>query len=136
MVRYQRNEPLLFVYKTDKYIIKTNFLKNMEIKIKDKTVKLRYTFMSDMIYENIQQKTFTGQLQSEWIWYFYSTFLALSDEMTTTMDEFIEELDKQPKLLTTFIKWYVEEQKVIERLSGLDEDKEKTKKKQVKKSKN
>lgn len=108
----------------------------MEITIKDKTVKLRFTFMADMIYENIQGKTFDGKLQSDWIWYFYSTFLALSDEMTTTMDDFIAELDRNPQILSDFIKWYVAEQQAIGRLNPQEDDKpESKKKKTTKKSK-
>lgn len=99
----------------------------MEITIKNKTVKLRFTFASDMIYENLQNKTFDGKLQSDWIWYFYSTFLALSDEINTPFEDFLAELDSNPNLLNDFIKWYVDTQQALGRLTP--QVKEETKKK-------
>ena len=80
----------------------------MTINFNDKEIELRFTFRADMIYENIMQKSFKAQTETEWIVYFYSTYLAITDDTDLGLDDFILKLDENPKLLYDFIQWYVD----------------------------
>ncbi len=80
----------------------------MTIDFNDKEIELRFTFRADMIYENIMQKSFKAQTETEWIVYFYSTYLAITDDTDLGLDDFILKLDESPKVLYDFIQWYVD----------------------------
>lgn len=80
----------------------------MTISFNDKEIELRFTFRADMIYENIMQKSFKAQTETEWIVYFYSTYLAITDDTDLGLDDFILKLDESPKVLYDFIQWYVD----------------------------
>ncbi len=80
----------------------------MTIDFNDKEIELRFTFRADMIYENIMQKSFKAQTETEWLVYFYSTYLAITDDTDLGLDDFILKLDENPKLLYDFIQWYVD----------------------------
>lgn len=80
----------------------------MTINFNDREIELRFTFRADMIYENIMQKSFKAQTETEWIVYFYSTYLAITDDTDLGLDDFILKLDESPKVLYDFIQWYVD----------------------------
>ncbi len=80
----------------------------MTINFNDREIELRFTFRADMIYENIMQKSFKAQTETEWIVYFYSTYLAITDDTDFGLDDFILKLDESPKVLYDFIQWYVD----------------------------
>lgn len=80
----------------------------MTISFNDKEIELRFSFRADMIYENIMQKSFKAQTETEWLVYFYSTYLAITDDTDLGLDDFILKLDENPKLLYDFIQWYVD----------------------------
>lgn len=80
----------------------------MTIDFNDKEIELRFSFRADMIYENIMQKSFKAQTETEWIVYFYSTYLAITDDTDLGLDDFILKLDESPKVLYDFIQWYVD----------------------------
>ncbi len=80
----------------------------MTIDFNDREIELRFTFRADMIYENIMQKSFKAQTETEWIVYFYSTYLAITDDTDLGLDDFILKLDESPKVLYDFIQWYVD----------------------------
>lgn len=80
----------------------------MTINFNDREIELRFTFRADMIYENIMQKSFKAQTETEWLVYFYSTYLAITDDTDLGLDDFILKLDENPKLLYDFIQWYVD----------------------------
>lgn len=80
----------------------------MTIDFNDREIELRFTFRADMIYENIMQKSFKAQTETEWIVYFYSTYLAITDDTDLGLDDFILKLDENPKVLYDFIQWYVD----------------------------
>lgn len=80
----------------------------MTINFNDKEIELRFSFRADMIYENIQGKSFTAQTETEWLVYFYSTYLAITDDTDLTFDDCVKLLDEKPTVLFQFIKWYVD----------------------------
>lgn len=80
----------------------------MTINFNDREIELRFTFRADMIYENIQNKSFTAQTETEWLVYFYSTYLAITDDTDLSFDDCLLKLDNDPTVLFQFIKWYVD----------------------------
>lgn len=80
----------------------------MTISFNDKEIELRFSFRSDMIYENIQGKSFSAQTETEWLVYFYSTYLAITDDTDLSFDDCVKLLDEKPIVLFQFIKWYVD----------------------------
>ena len=71
----------------------------MTINFNDKEIELRFSFRADMIYENIQGKSFTAQTETEWLVYFYSTYLAITDDTDLTFDDCVKLLDEKPTVL-------------------------------------
>lgn len=97
----------------------------MTISFNDREIELRFTFRADMIYENIMQKSFKAQTETEWIVYFYSTYLAITDDTDLGLDDFILKLDESPKVLYDFIQWYVDFQ--INNMKLIPKEKEESK---------
>ena len=71
----------------------------MTINFNDREIELRFTFRADMIYENIQNKSFTAQTETEWLVYFYSTYLAITDDTDLSFDDCLLKLDNDPTVL-------------------------------------
>lgn len=99
----------------------------MKINFNNKEIELRFSFRADMIYENIQNKSFGAQTETEWIVYFYSTYLAITDDTDLSFDDCVKLLDEDPLVLFQFIKWYVDFQQ--NNLKLIPKDKEEDEKK-------
>lgn len=80
----------------------------MTINFNDREIELRFSFRADMIYENIMGKSFTAKTETEWLVYFYSTYLNITDDTDLSFDDCLLLLDKKPKVLYDFIQWYVD----------------------------
>jgi hypothetical protein len=83
------------------------------INFNNQEVELRFSFLSDMIYENIMEKSFSAKNQTEWIYYMFSTYIALSGDRDFRIEDFIEELNGKPQELFTFVEWYLLQQQQI-----------------------
>ena len=70
-----------------------SILMDMEIRIKDNTVKLKYSFRALMIYENIANKSFSPKGISDVVVFFYSVVLATTKDNTISFDDFLDWLD-------------------------------------------
>lgn len=91
-------------------------------------VELKFSFLSEMIYENITEKSFTGKTQTEWIYYIFSTYIALSGDRDYKIEDFIEELNGKPQEMMKFIEWYITQQQQLLNLGKtIEESKKKTK---------
>ena len=77
----------------------------MTITINDKEIQLKYSFRAMMIYENIAQKSFEPKGITEFILLFYSMIMASDKDFEMSLEEFIDWLDEQPKVLEEYIKW-------------------------------
>ena len=95
----------------------------MTINFNDREIELRFSFRADMIYENIMGKSFAAANETEWLMYFYSTYLNLTEDYDLGFDDFLLLLDKNPRLLYEFIKWYVDFQEKNLKLIPKDESK-------------
>lgn len=77
----------------------------MKITINNKTIELKYTLRSYIIYEKITGKSFTSLGVTEVLVYFYSTILASYKDFNMSFEEFIEWLDNNPNILKEFSNW-------------------------------
>ena len=99
----------------------------MTINFNNKEIELRFSFRSDMIYENIMNKSFKAETETDWIVYFYSTYLAITNDMNLGLDDFILKLDEDPQLLFKFITWYIDFQEKNMKLIHNNEEDEQSK---------
>lgn len=108
----------------------------MKLIINNREVELRFSFKSDLIFESIQNHSFKGDTETDWVVYFYSTYLALTEDLDCNLDDFIKFLDEQPENLYAFIAWYT---KVMTNQMALlpkgEDDKKKVGKKKSKQKK-
>jgi len=105
--------------------------------VNGKEFELVFKFKSDMIYEKIQGKSFTPDQETNWLVYFYSTYLALTGDEELLFDDFVLEMDKEPVKLYIFIKWYTTmyEQMMSVVKKELEQEEEQPKRKRTKKAK-
>lgn len=100
----------------------------MKIKFNNREIELEFMFQSDMIYENIQKSSFKAQTETEWIVYFYSTYLALTNDTELDFDTCVKRLNEAPGVLFQFIKWYTTYQANVMKLISKDATQEETEK--------
>lgn len=90
---------------------------NMEITIKENTIKLRQSFKALMMYENITNDSFSIKGITEIITYFYCVVLASKKEIDLTYDDFLEWLDNNPQAVKEFTEWILAESKIQETIA-------------------
>jgi hypothetical protein len=81
----------------------------MKITIKDKEVELKYTIRSLVLFENIKNESFNLQTTMDVIVYFLCVLLASDKTLQLTLDELIDLIDDDPKLLEDFSTWLTNE---------------------------
>lgn len=77
----------------------------MKIKIKDKDVELRYSMRALIMYENITNKTFNPQTTTDVMIYFLCVLLSSDKTLQLTLDELLDIVDENPKVLNDFAEW-------------------------------
>lgn len=82
----------------------------MKIKIKDAEVELKYKFRSEILFEDVMERTFQGKTVQDWVMYFYCTVVANTSDGFAGYEEFLSWLDEKPETLYEFIDWYAEQQ--------------------------
>lgn len=98
-------------------------------------VDIKFKFRSEILFEEVNGKSFTGETISDWLLYFYCTVIANTSDDFIKYDEFVEWLDENPDLLFEFIQWYTEYQSGIieKRKTKIEADLKKKVKKTTKK---
>ena len=99
----------------------------MEIKIKGKSYKMKYTLRAIIVFEKITKKAFSLDTYTDQLVYFYSLLLANNPEMSLTMDELINAIDEDSNILEEYLS-FLKSEKSKENLfshSGKEEDKKK-----------
>lgn len=96
----------------------------MKIKVNDKEIELRYGFRSLIIYENIQNKTFSPESMTDILVFFYSVILGSSKDVQLSFDDFIDMIDEDPDLLIQFSNWLTLEMNKDSLLEGKNEEEE------------
>lgn len=89
----------------------------MEIKINEKTIKLKKTFRSLIAYESATGKAFNPTTITESIMYFYCVIIASDTTLEITYDEFMDWLDNNPTAFQEFTEWLIEQSEIESRLT-------------------
>ena len=103
----------------------------MRINLGDLSFDWKFKFLSDILYENIQEQSFKGDTESAWLIYFYCNFLAITENYEVTLEDFLKVLDENPAALYEFICYFTKYQTNM--MSLISKDKEQDKKKVSKK---
>lgn len=80
----------------------------MNITIGEKTIELKQTMRSLLIYENIKGEGFNPSTLENLLTFFYSCVIASSKDYSIQFDEFMDVLDENPSLFEDFTNWLVE----------------------------
>lgn len=78
----------------------------MNININNKDVEMQFHFATELLYEQIQEKTFTGQTTTDWIIYFFCTVISCTEDGFIAYPDFLKWLDEHPTEFYSFIEWY------------------------------
>ena len=108
----------------------------MEITFKDKQIELRFSFRSDILFEDATGHSFTGANETEWLQYFFCTLVAITKDESLRFDDFLDWISDNPHIFYDFVKWYTEYQtSVLELRKKADSDTTQESKKKVSRSK-
>ena len=80
----------------------------MIVKINDKSVELKFSFKAEMLFEQINQKTFTATSTTEWVQYFFCIVIAQTGDGSIKFEDFVKWLDSEPDKLFDFMEWYTQ----------------------------
>lgn len=100
----------------------------MIINIKDKEIKLKYSFRSLILYENIQNKSFEPASTTDTIVFFYCVVVASDKDLDVSFDEFLDLLDEKPELFMEFAEFLSNEWEKTRMFSPTEEEDVKKKK--------
>lgn len=101
----------------------------MILKIKDKNVTLKYSFRSLMLYENIQNKSFTPSTTTDVLVFMYCVIIGSEKDLDFTFDEFLDLVDEDQTLVIKFSEWLTKEINKQNTLSAEEKEEESDKKK-------
>ena len=94
-------------FRKDKYINEMILKeKIMTIKINDKNIELKFSFRAEMLFEQINEKSFTAANTTEWIQQLFCYIIAMLGDGSVKYDEYLSWLDENPNVLYDFIEWY------------------------------
>lgn len=77
----------------------------MEITIKDKTYKVKYSLRALFIYEQIKKEPFALKTITDYYLFFYCMLLASDSSSELTFDDFIDTLDEHPEIGTEMMDY-------------------------------
>lgn len=77
----------------------------MEITIKDRTYKVKYSLRALFIYEQITKKAFALNTITDYYLFFYCLLLASDSSSELTFDDFIDTLDENPEIATEMMNY-------------------------------
>lgn len=98
----------------------------MIFKIKNEDIDIQISFRCDVLFENMMDKSFEGKNVTEWLAYFYASYLVAlgkKSENILEFDEFINELDQDRSMLLEFTQFYNEQMKRATKLRPRVEEK-------------
>lgn len=77
----------------------------MEITIKDKTYKVKYSLRALFIFEQIKKEPFALKTITDYYLFFYCMLLASDSSAELTFDDFIDTLDEHPEIATEMMSY-------------------------------
>ena len=115
---------------------KTLNANTMKIQILGRDIELKATFRAYIIFENITGKSFQ-QLSTlaDVLTFFYATILGSAKTTDISFDAFLDFIDENPNVVTEFSQWMTGSNAVVEEASNNNVEKEDTKKKISRKTK-
>jgi spore coat polysaccharide biosynthesis protein SpsF (cytidylyltransferase family) len=81
----------------------------MEITIKDKTYKVKYSLRALFIFEQIKKEPFALKTITDYYLFFYCMLLASDSSSELTFDDFIDTLDENPEIATEMMQYLTKE---------------------------
>ena len=94
----------------------------MNITIKDKEYKLKYTIRAMFIFEKMANKIFNIESLLDWYIFYYSMILANNPDCDMLFDEFIDECDNDPTLVIQMQEYLNREMKINNQMKKEDGD--------------
>lgn len=85
----------------------------MTINYDGKEITLKFSFRSDMLFEDAVGHSFTAQSESEWLQYMFCTIIALTKDESMKFDEFLDWISDHPTVFYDFIDWYSDYQQSV-----------------------
>lgn len=101
----------------------------MQITINNKTIELKHTMRSIMVYEQITGKPFSPVTITDILIYFYSTIISSDTSLDIPFDEFMTWVDDNQDEFENFNKWILRQN---EKSGAIKEPKEQPSKKKKK----
>lgn len=77
----------------------------MEVTIKNKTYKVKYSIRAMFIFEKLTGKLFKLESMMDFYIFYYSMILAGNTDCSLLFDEFIDECDLNPAIVTDIQKY-------------------------------
>lgn len=97
----------------------------MDITIKDKTYKLKYTLRALFIYEQITGKVFEMKTITDEYLFFYCLLLANNPDTSLSFDELIDSMDEDMNLMLQYREFLNKEMQKQQQFLTNDSDKKK-----------
>lgn len=94
----------------------------MNITIKDKQYKIKYTIRAMFIFEKMANKLFKIESLLDWYIFYYSMILANNQDCDLLFDEFIDECDNDHTLIVKMQEYLSKEIEINNQLNGEDKD--------------
>lgn len=92
----------------------------MNITIKDKQYKIKYTIRAMFIFEKMANKTFKIESLLDWYIFYYSMLLANNPDCELLFDEFIDECDNDHILIVKMQEYLNKEMEINNQLKKED----------------
>jgi len=80
----------------------------MKITYQNREIEIKFSFRADMLFEDAVGHSFSGQSETEWLQYFFSTLVAITKDETLKFEEFIDWVSENPTVFYDFLTWYTD----------------------------
>lgn len=94
------------------------------IKIRGEEYQLKYTLRSHFLYEEITGTSFTPSKMLNVYTFLFCVLLANNDHFKMDFEDFINEIDENPDMNASFMKWMNDEYKKRRLMSDSNENEE------------
>ena len=92
----------------------------MNITIRDKEYKVKYTIRAMFIFEKMANKLFKIESLLDWYIFYYSMILANNPDCELLFDDFIDECDSNPTLIFNMQEYLNKEMEINNQLKKED----------------
>lgn len=86
---------------------------HMDIEINGRKITLKFSFRAEMLFEQINDRSFTAANTTEWIQLFFCYVICATSDGEIKFDDFIGWIDENPDKFYDFITWYTDKMQNI-----------------------